>query len=134
MKTTTVIAVKQAILIFTLLIGLQIQHVMAKSPANSDPVKNAPTLSTFVPVTSKAASSVDFLPESTLNINAFAPSVPKEASIDYENPNEISPELLKNLAPSTPAEADINDSTLQLDVNINAVKFHVPCKADSYIF
>jgi hypothetical protein len=134
MKTTTLIAAKQAILIVTIFLGFQIQHGLAKSPAYNGPAKSSSEISNLVLASPKSSSVVDIVPENSLNINAFAPSLPKEASIDNENSYEITPELLKNLAPSTPAEADINDSTLQIDVNLKAVKFLVPCEADPYIY
>jgi hypothetical protein len=131
MKTTTVIAAKQAILIFTLFLGFQIQNIMAKSPVNSDPAKSTMYPSTFVPVSTKASSSYNLLPENMLDMMALAPKTPKEATFDNDdNSTEISPELLKKFAPEPPAEAIINDSTLQGELNINSIKFLVPLEAN----
>ncbi len=131
MKTTTVIAAKQAILIFTLFLGFQIQNAFAKSPVNSDPSKSTLYLSTFVPVTIKVPSSYNLLPENMLNLIALAPKAPKEATFnDDDNSTEISSELLKKFAPEPPTEADINDSSIQVEVNMKPLKFTVPLEAN----
>ncbi|MGA2823600.1 MAG: hypothetical protein ABSE72_08755 [Bacteroidales bacterium] len=131
MKTTINIAAKRAILIFTLLLGFQIQLVMAKSPENSSPVKNTPGLFTLAPVTPKEATFNDVLPEKAQAMVSLAPIMPKEATFnDYDSSNEISSELLKKLAPVTPSEADFNDISPETDIDINIVKFRVPMEAN----
>ncbi len=65
----------------------------------------------------------------------LAPKTPKEAAFDNDdNSTELSSELLKKFAPVTPAEPDINDSSLQEELNIKTVKFVVPLEADINTF
>lgn len=131
MKTTINIAAKRAILIFTLFLGFQIQLIMAKSPANSDPVKNTLDLSALAPVTPKEATFDDVLPEKAPSMVSLAPIAPKEATFDNDDCSlDISTELLREVAPITPAEADFNDASLDADKDINAVKFTAPLEAD----
>jgi hypothetical protein len=131
MKTTIKIAAKRTILIFTLFLGFQIQLIMAKSPANSDPVKNTLDLSALAPVTPKEATFDDVLPEKAPSMVSLAPKAPKEATFDdVDNSLEISTEFLRDVAPVTPAEADFNDASPEADNNINAIKFRAPVEAN----
>ena len=103
MKTTIINSAKQTILIFALILGLQFSHAMAKS-AFGEPTKNNLVLSTMVPLTPKVSSPVYMLPDNTINLSVLAPSTPKEAAYsDADILNDPTPELLKKLAPVTPA-------------------------------
>ncbi len=131
MKTTTIIAAKRAILIFTLFFGFQIQLVMAESPANSSLAKNTLGLSVLAPVTPKEAPFDDILPEKAPAMVSLAPNAPKEATFDdYGSSIEISTELLKEVAPVTPEEADFNDALPEGDNNILEIKFRAPLEAN----
>jgi hypothetical protein len=61
---------------------------------------------------------------------SLAPIAPKEATFDDDCSLDISTELLREVAPVTPAEADFNDASLDADKDINAVKFTAPLEAD----
>jgi hypothetical protein len=131
MKTTINTIAKRAILIFTLFLGFQIQLIMAKSPENSSPAKNAPGLSTLAPVTPKEATFNDVLPEKAAAIVSLAPVMPKEATFnDNDSSPVISSELLKKIAPVTPSEADFNDVSPETDKVINIIKFRTPIEAN----
>jgi len=130
MKTTIYIAVKRAILIFTLILSFQIQHEMAKSPENSSPAKNTLGLYALAPVTPKGATFYDVLPEKAPSMVSLAPIMPKEATFDDESSTEINSELLKKVAPVTPSEADFNDAPPESDKDISIVKFRAPLEAN----
>jgi hypothetical protein len=130
MKTTIHIAAKRAILIFTLLLGFQIQLVIAGSPSSSSPAKNTLDLSALAPVTPREATFDDILPEKAPSMVSIAPATPKEATFDDDdNSPEVSAELLKVTAPVTPAEADFNDASPEPDMDADAIKFFVPVEA-----
>lgn len=130
MKTTIYIAAKRAILIFTLLSGLQIQLVMAKSPENSSPAKNTSDISALAPVTPKEATFNDVLPEKAPVMVSIAPVAPKEATFDEDDTApDISAKMLKEVAPVTPSEADFNDASPETSNNFKTIKFTPPAEA-----
>jgi hypothetical protein len=56
--------------------------------------------------------------------------VPQEATFeDDETSVEISNELLREVAPETPSEADFNDAAPEPAKDATAVKFNVPIEA-----
>lgn len=130
MKTKITTAAKQAILIVLLSLGLQVNHIMAKSPSTSGPSKNI----SYVPAsinTAYSSSSTDVIYGNRLILMNLVPIVPKEALFnDVENPVELSPEVIKSFAPVVPEKYEINDSTLENDVNLNSLKFTVPLQAN----
>jgi len=130
MKTTIITSAKQTILISALILGLQFSHAMAKS-AFGEPTKTNPVLSTMVPLTPIVSSPVYMVPDNTINLSVLAPGTPKEAAYnEADDLNDLTPELLKKFAPVPPAEADINDSILQSEINVKALKFTVPQEAN----
>ena len=65
-------------------------------------------------MTPKEAYFIDIVPEPLPNISIFAPSTPKEATFDDElNCGTVfCTDILKNLAPTAPKEADFNNSSM----------------------
>ena len=130
MKTTLYITAKMSILIITLFLGFQIQLVMAKSPTSSGTAKSTSDISALAPVTPKEATFEDGVPEKAPSMVSIAPTPPKEASFEYDDSShEISTELLKEVAPATPAEADFNDAAPDADKDRKALRFTTPGEA-----
>ena len=136
MKTTINIAVTRAILIFLLVSGLQLQYLMAKSPVTDGPSKATFEFYIFAPNTPRIAAFEDLVPEKSTTPLTLAPIVPKEATFDDEYSSvEVNSELLKKVAPVTPAEADFKDplpdprKDVQDVKDVRDVKFIVPFQA-----
>jgi len=131
MKTIIFITAKRAILIFTLFSGFQIQLLMAESPEKNRPVKNTLDLSALASGTPKEAAFNDAIPAKAPSMVSLIFVVPNEATFDDENSSpEISTELLREVAPVTPAEADFEDSSIDNVQDTTTVKFYVPLEAN----
>ncbi|MGA3014043.1 MAG: hypothetical protein ABSD71_08405 [Bacteroidales bacterium] len=130
MKTKVTIAAKQTILIVLLSLGLQVNHIMAKSPSIGSPSKNISDVPASIN-TANSSSSTDVASGNKLILMNLVPIVPKEALFnDFENPVDLNSDLLKSFAPVVPDKYEINDSTLENEVNLNSLKFTVPLQAN----
>ena len=130
MKTKITIAGKQAILIVLLSLGLQVNHLMAKSPSISGPSKNISEISASIN-NSISSASEDIASGNKLILMNLLPIVPKEALFnDFENPVELNPAVIKSFAPVVPDKYEINDSTLDNEINLKSLKFTVPSQAN----